>query len=406
MSLPHGRRGHVAALALIAVLVAGAVLAAITLDRTPGAARAASTQAPIGIVDAIGSEQAAILSIMHVNGTVTLDGYRYYTGTIDGHPVVDVAGGELDESAELASYLLDTHFHPRATLFSGTAGAQNNELHVGDVVLSGFVIDKSNVHYYLGGYQELYGNQEVPTTKRSDLRGDVISGHGTTLPTPANAGKYGEGPSSTAKDLPEVIAFAAPHQLVALGQQASATLGTTQVSDATGDTKRTGTIADTAIAGVIGQAPVWTEPLSVTAAQNMLYQNDTEENEATGFAFANAQLGVPWLLVRGISDSVWYPNAYDGTLASQHAAHVVRYIVDHAPATIAKAPEALSQLSPQANASRAGYLIAAKAYYRTGPVSKLVIAGPDGLGGKSRTLSAQQLAKLKSEYTYAAGRIR
>ena len=76
---------------------------------------------------------------------------------------------------------------------------------------------------------------------------------------------------------------------------------------------------------MIGQAPVWTEPLSVTAAQNLLYQNDTEENEGTGFAFANAQLGVPWLLVRGVSDSVWYPDAYDGVLGSQHAAAVLRY---------------------------------------------------------------------------------
>lgn len=403
MSRPHGRRAHVIALGLLALVVAGAVLLVITLDRTPGAARAASTQAPVGIVNAIGSEQAAILAIMHVNGTVMLDGYRYYTGTIDGHPVVDVAGGELDESAELATYLLDTHFHPRATLFSGTAGAQNNELHVGDVVLSGFVVDKSNVHYYLGGYQELYGSQEVPTTKRSDLRGAVISGHGTTLPTPGDAAKYGEGPSSTAKDLPEVAAFAAPHQLIALGQQAP--LGATQIADATGDAKRTGTIADAAIAGVIGQAPVWTEPLSVTAAQNLLYQNDTEENEGTGFAFANAQLGVPWMLVRGISDSVWYPKAYDGVIASQHAADVVRSVVDHAPDRLSTVPETLSQLSPQANASRAGYLIAAKAYYRTGPVSKVVIAGPDGLGGADRTLGATQLAKLKSEYTYAAGRI-
>ena len=39
-------------------------------------------------------------------------------------------------------------------------------------------------------------------------------------------------------------------------------------------------------------------------------------------------------------------------------------------------------------------------------MSKLVVAGPDGLGGTSRTLGAAQLAKLKSEYTYAAGRIR
>jgi adenosylhomocysteine nucleosidase len=85
----------------------------------------------------------------------------------------------------------------------------------------------------------------------------------------------------------------------------SATLGATEISDATGDSKRTGTIPDKVIAGVIGQADVWTEPLSWIEAQNMLYQTDAEENEGNGFAFTNAQLDVPWLLVRGISDSVW-----------------------------------------------------------------------------------------------------
>jgi hypothetical protein len=38
-------------------------------------------------------------------------------------------------------------------VFSGTAGAENAAVHVGDVVTSGFVADKSDIHYYLGGYQ-------------------------------------------------------------------------------------------------------------------------------------------------------------------------------------------------------------------------------------------------------------
>jgi hypothetical protein len=111
LSAPVRRRRPVGfvVLGLIAVIVAGAVVAAIAIDRTPGAARAASAQAPIGIVNAIGSEQAAILSIMHVDGTVTLDGYRFYSGTIDGHPAGDVAGGELAQSAELARARISQH---------------------------------------------------------------------------------------------------------------------------------------------------------------------------------------------------------------------------------------------------------------------------------------------------------
>ena len=39
---------------------------------------------------------------------------------------------------------------------------------------------------------------------------------------------------------------------------------------------------------VFPSAPPW------LAAQNFLYQTDAEENEGTGFAFSNVQLGVPW----------------------------------------------------------------------------------------------------------------
>ena len=392
------------ALALVA-LAAAAVVVVLVLttghSRAAAAARPAALR-PVGIVNAFGPEQAAILKEMHVTGHQLIDGYLYYEGTIAGKPVVDVAGGEANETAELSTYLLDTHFHPRATLFEGTAGAQNNDVHVGDVVLSGFVVDKSEMHYYLGGYQEPYDGEQMNTTAGSDIRGAVLDGHGQTNPTPGNARKYGEGPSSTAKNLPYVLAYAAPRQLVTLGESAGDALGTTTIADATGDAKATGTITNKVVAGVIGQADVWTEPLSWIEAQNMLYQTDAEENEGSGFAFANAQLGVPWLLVRGISDSVWYPNAYDGVLSSDHAAVVVKSIVAGLPATVSETPITLSELSPQANARRAGYLIADKAYFTVSPVDKVIAAVGSA---KPAPLSAARLAALKREYTYAAGKI-
>ena len=385
--------------------LAAAALVAIVLSEGRTRAAAATPAAPVGIVNAFGPEQAAILNEMKVTGSQRIDGYLFYLGTIAGKPVVDTAGGEADETAELATYLLDTNFHPKATLFEGTAGAQNNDVHVGDVVLSGFVVDKSEMHYYLGGAHEPYDGEQMNTTSASDVKGDVINGHGQLNPTPKTAANYGEGPSKTAANLPYVLAYAAPRELVSLGLSTGSAVGATPISDATGDSGRTGMIANKVIAGVIGQADVWTEPLSDIEAQNMLYQTDAEENEGNGFAFANSQLGVPWLLVRGISDSVWYPNAYDGSLASNHAATVVKQIVTHLGATVSTAPETLGMLSPQANARRAGYLIANQAYYSVSPVGKVVTAGPTGLGSKPATMSAGQLAALKQEYTYAAGQI-
>lgn len=364
------------------------------------AADAASSPAPIGIEDAFGTEQAPILAEMHVTGHVDLDGFRFWVGTLGGVPVVDVATGEVDETAELATYLLDTHFHPRAVLYSGTAGAQNAAVHVGDVVVSGFVVDKSSIHYYLGGYQDGYSGEEVGLTKHSDVRGDLVVGYGAPLPTPADAATYGYGPSTSDRNWRFVDAFSAPHALVALAEKASSLLGTTTLADATGDPKASGSITNKVMAGVIGQADVWTEPLSWIEAQNMLYQTDAEENEGSGFAFMSSQLGVPWLLVRGISDSVWYPNAYDGIVASEHAAKVVAYLVAHMPATVSKEPTTLSELSSYANAVKAGYLVAKRAYFTVSSVPKVVYVNAKG---RTVTLTGRALRNLEREYSYKAG---
>jgi adenosylhomocysteine nucleosidase len=387
-----------------ALLVAVVALAWALLGSGSGFARGAgvATLAPVGIESAFSVEQAPVLAEMKVTGSRKLDGLTFYTGTIGGVAVVDVQTGEINEQAELATYILDTTFHPRAVLYSGTAGAQENDVHVGDVVLSGFVDDKSGIHYYLGGAQQPYGGAEVQTTDKSDLKGSVFSYSEVTPATPKTAAGYGYGPSTKDRSIKMVSVFAAPKALVNLGMQASAQLGTTPLWDATsgkapaaGSSAAAATVTNKTVAGVVGDADVWTEPLSWIAAQNALYPTDAEENEGVGFAFTNAQLGVPWLLVRGISDSVWYPNAYDGPLASEHAATVVKYVVTHLPARLSTAPETLGGLSAQSNARRYGYLVASQAYYKVSPVSKIVV-------GKS-TVTSGKLRVLDTEYAYSAG---
>jgi hypothetical protein len=108
---------------------------------------------------------------MHVQRHVDIDGYRFSISTLDPvidvasgdghpvvdvangdrHPVIDVASGEVNLTTVLATYLLDTRFHPSITQFSGTSGAQNAAVHAGDVVVSGFAVDRSAIHDYLGG---------------------------------------------------------------------------------------------------------------------------------------------------------------------------------------------------------------------------------------------------------------
>jgi adenosylhomocysteine nucleosidase len=395
-------RGRVWSIALTVVALAACLVGA-------GAAASGSTNskpsagppAPIGILSAEGTEQAPVLAAMHVTRSVVVDGYLFYVGTINGHPVVDAFSGEVDESAELAAYLLISHFHPRAMLFSGTAGAEAASINVGDVVVSGMVVDKSNLHYQLGGYQTPYEGVELHLGKGVSDAGDMTDGYEYPLPTPADAKSYGNGPStSTNKNWVYITDFAAPRQLVKVAEQAPS-LGTTTVADATGQ-KATGSIKNKVVVGVIGQAPVWTEPLSWIEAEDAVYQTDAEENEGTGFAFACAAQGVPWMLIRGISDTPWHPNAYEGVIASDHAAKVAIYVVDHLPATISRQPVTFADLSPETNARTAGYVIAQQAWYSIGPVTKVTYVAQNG---KTKTLAGAVLKALEKEYTYRASKL-
>ena len=230
----------------------------------------AKTGAPVGIVSADPEEQAPILAAIHVTKHVTIAGYTYWVGTLDGHPVVDTASGELDETAELATWVLDTTFHPRATLFSGTAGAQNAGINVGDVVLSGYVVDKSQIHYEIGGYQEAYSGIELHATKNSDTAGAIINSYGNVYPTPGDAKNFDNGSDPTDKNWIFVDALAADKELVTTAE--AGPTGTETVADATGNGKATGTFTNKVVVGTIGQANVWTEPLSWIEAQNMLFQ--------------------------------------------------------------------------------------------------------------------------------------
>ncbi len=379
--------------------VAGAALAA-----APGTAGAASAQfrhfpAPIGIVDATPNEQAAILARMTSTHSRVIGNYTYWIGFMGGVPVVDVAGGEDDPGAELAAYLLDTVFHPRATIMSGTAGAENSRINVGDVVLSGLVVNKEAIHYYDSGAQGEDNSMEIHTIPHGNIAGAVVQKYDNQFPTPADASTYAATKHPVDPHWARLEALAAPVQLTALGSRASGLLGTTSIADATGNPAATGSVANKTVVGAIGDAPVWTEPLSWIAAQNLLYQTDAEDNEAIGFAFANATTGTPWILVRGISDTPWYPNAYDNVLATVRAATVTQYIVTHLPARLSATPTTVADLSPIANARMAGYLIADQAAYKVTPVTAVTYT--DG-GGTTHTLTGSSLAALHHEYTPAA----
>ena len=106
---------------------------------------------------------------------------------------------------------------------------------------------------------------------------------------------------------------------------------------------------------------------------------------------------MPFADIREISDTPWEPNAYDGTLAAARGAAVVRYLADHLPAQVPKAPVTFAGLSKLSAARQAGYLDTTKAFYDVTQVSQIDYANT---AGSNVTLTGAALASLLKQYGY------
>ncbi|GGP19627.1 hypothetical protein GCM10007981_04070 [Thermocladium modestius] len=386
----HGYAQHVDSL-----LLGGVRITAVNGSPVTPAEAIALLEAPrIGIVTPMAMEEAPILAAMKVNAVAEIGGYTFYLGTIGNRSVVLVRSGEKEYAAELATYIMDTHFHVVAAILSGTAGSRNPNVRVGDVVVGAFAVDKSSIHYHDRGFQSDYTGVEMVITNESLIGEQFITTHGEVGPSPQNASAYGYGPGTPSPNYIYVAVLPASLGLVEAAEGASGVLGNTSLADVTG-MNVSGSIPARLIVGVIGSANQWTEPLSWMEAQNALYETDAGENEGSGFAYANSQLGVPWVIIRGISDSPWYPTTYHGVLAADRAAAVTIYVVTHFPSSDLDTPATPSILSPLSNAAMHGYIVAERAYYNVTPVTEVQYMASNG--------STVTTTGWPGEYSYPSG---
>jgi Nucleoside phosphorylase len=348
----------------------------------------------IGIVTPMAMEQAPILAAMKNVTEVNISGYTFYIGKIGNQYVVNVRSGEKEYAAELATYIMDTHFHIIANILSGTAGSRNPYVLPGDVVIGAYVVDKSSIHYHNRGFQSDYTGVEMVVTNKSLINNSIIGGYGEVGPTLQNASYYGYGPSAIDESYVYVAALPASLGLVEIAENAP--LGYLYAANVTGNSSITGIVKSKIIIGAIGSANQWTEPLVWQLDQNALYQTDAGENEGMGFAYVNSELGIPWIIVRGISDSPWFPNTYIGVTAAQEAANVTIYIIEHFSTKNLYQTVNESILSNVSNAKLNNYLIALRAYYSVGNVTEIQYMAQNGT---IITINNPNIA----EYTYSFG---
>ncbi len=100
-----------------------------------GAALAQSTVGVLGIAE----EVAPIEKRLQGSREVTVRGYVFRVGTLNGHKVVVGRSGAGKVNAAIVATLLIGEFKPSALFFSGTAGAVDPALRPGDVVIGATV---------------------------------------------------------------------------------------------------------------------------------------------------------------------------------------------------------------------------------------------------------------------------
>jgi adenosylhomocysteine nucleosidase len=346
-------------------LVAAAIVVPASVITLSGTSAQADTSGSIAIVNATGREEGPILDAMNKSGPTKAEhhlGYTFNLGTINHEAVISVECGQMDPTAELCTHELDTVYHPKAAVFSGTAGSSNNKVKIGDVVISGYAVSKSGIEY----------QDDPPKTPEGEIPYHAVEIK-TDNPDLNIGGAIHPANASPPKGSTYVSAFAATFDLVHAATKAS--LAKNQV-----------------IVGTVGDAPVFTETRNVIESQNMLYQTDVEENEGFGFAFANAVHGVPWVVIRGISDSP-FGGTTDKNGAAEHAADVAIKTVQEAPDTVSKSPADLGNLNGISNALRAGYIVADQVDFHTAPVTKLQYTDQSK---KTHTLSGKALGDLEA----------
>lgn len=91
---------------------------------------------PIAIMGAMDAEIEKLLPEIKHRQTHIIAKNTYYTGQIQGKPVVVTRSGVGKVNAAITTYVLINHFNTNRIIFTGIAGAAGPKLNVADVVIS------------------------------------------------------------------------------------------------------------------------------------------------------------------------------------------------------------------------------------------------------------------------------
>lgn len=247
---------------------------------------AASAKQPIVIQGAMDVETQFMIEQLTGVEEITVGGWRFFKGALDGYPVV-IAKTEVGMTNAAASTILAIEtFNPSAIINQGTSGGHDPKLHRYDIVLG-----ETSVNF--GSFKTNHG--------------DAGAGVKTTewIPMTLEVNVKGETKEFT-------------------GFQGDADL--LKVAEGAAGTYKHGKVAK----GVIGSADQWNRELDRIAWIHATYKTSAEEMETASAAQIAEAYGIPFLGIRILSNSELHDEGFDpkaGIYCQEYVLNVVKRLI-------------------------------------------------------------------------------
>ena len=200
-------------------------------------------------------------------------GWTFWSGTVNGYPVVVSKTLKGMENAAAATVLAAERYHPIAIVNQGTAGGHQPDLHVYDIVLGTYAV---NLGSFKTGYRARGGGSNVAEWAPLDLlRSD---------------GSAGQDPNART-----MRRFPGDKGLLAAARSAR-------------DLYRKGRVVD----GVIGSSEIWNSEIDRIQLFHDQFGTTAEEMETAAAAQIAGLFQIPFLGIRVLSNNVTNDGKYDG----------------------------------------------------------------------------------------------
>jgi adenosylhomocysteine nucleosidase len=202
-----------------------------------------------------------------------IDGWTFWSGTLDGYPVVVSKTLKGMSNAAAATLLAAERYHPVAIINQGTAGGHEDDLHVYDIVLGTYAV---NVGSFKTGYRAVGQGSQFADWKPLDLT--------------RSEGSAGQDPTALS-----MRRFPGDEGLLAAARNARALY-------------RKGRVVE----GVIASSEIWNSEIDRIQHLHDEFGTTAEEMETASAAQIAGMFQIPFLGIRVLSNNITNGGTYDG----------------------------------------------------------------------------------------------